>query len=62
MLWLWLFVVCFWMSFFSLLGADNCREDDDSNDESSSWMSFLSNWDNEAVAGSDETSVPPLAL
>jgi len=38
MLWLWLFVVCFWMSFFSLLGADNCREDDDSNDESSSWM------------------------
>ena len=51
-------VVCFWMSFFSLLGADNCREDDDS----SSWMSFLSNWDNEAVAGSDETSVPPLAL
>ena len=49
------------MSFFSLLGADNCREDDDSKDEFSSWMSFLSNWDNGAVAGSDETSVPPLA-
>ena len=62
MLWLWLFVVCFWMSFFSLLGADNCREDDDSNDESSSWFSFLGNWDKE-VTGFDETSVsPPLAL
>ena len=36
-------VFCFWMSFFlPLVGADDCREDDDSNDEPSSLMSLLS--------------------
>jgi len=35
-------VFCFWMSFFLPLGADDCREDDDSNDEPSSLMSLLS--------------------
>ena len=57
-------VICFWMSFFLLLGADDCREYDDSNDNSSSWMSLLSGpksktWDNDAVASSDDSSLPP---
>ena len=40
----------FWMSLLLLRVVDDCRGNNDSNDESSSWMSCLSNWDSEAVA------------
>ena len=39
-----------WMSLLLLRVVDDRRGNNDSNHESSSWMSFLSNWDSEAVA------------
>ena len=52
-----------WMPLFLLRVVDDCRGNNELNDESCTSMSFLvRNWDSEAVAGSDETSVPPLSL
>ena len=51
------------MPLFLLRVVDDCRGNNELNDESCTSMSFLvRNWDSEAVAGSDETSVPPLSL
>ena len=62
----WVVFGC-WMSLLLLRVVDDCsRGKDDSNGESSSWMSLLSpkssTWHNEVVARFDETSVPPLSL
>ena len=44
------------MSLLLLRAVDEYRGNDDSNDESCcGWMSLHSNWENDAVAGSDET-------